>query len=288
MANIGFDRFPLTTEECELLLAFARTSGIDGLSKVLRKDRSVISRMLARIYQKHPVLEKRRGKWVLTPLGQEINLLSRDHLLRQRARLLARSSIVLGSTREFGTRVLAARLNEITSAIPNSVIHIKTFEAGIEEALHSRLIDIGFDCGRPEDPDIAYRLCTHEPIVAVCTPGFLKQNKVAIDAEEFSNLPFLLCERLSLETWMGIPGHSQNLAAVFNDVGATRSACLEGFGWAVLPRYCIQDELNSRRLTVIGPRKSASEHYGVWWRKSDKTAQGLSLKLIEWLKKVNL
>lgn len=78
-------RFPLDSAQLELLLAFEATSGLSELSAALHRDPSVVSRALQKLAGDAPVLTKARGRWLLTPLGRQINQYTRKFLddLRQ-------------------------------------------------------------------------------------------------------------------------------------------------------------------------------------------------------------
>ncbi len=69
-------RFPLTSEQLELLLAFERCGSLRELAEHLGKDQSVVSRQLQRLGEDWPVIHKVRGKWCITPLGTRINQLT--------------------------------------------------------------------------------------------------------------------------------------------------------------------------------------------------------------------
>ncbi len=85
-------RFPLTSEQLELLLAYEQSKSLQDLAGAMAKDSSVISRNLQRLADTAPVLVKVKGRWQLTPLGLQINSNSRTYL-RDLAQILdAKSS----------------------------------------------------------------------------------------------------------------------------------------------------------------------------------------------------
>lgn len=69
-------RFPLNSEQCELLVAFEQAGSLPELSKLVHKDPSALSRNLTALAESG-VLEKRGNRWVLTPLGRQINAWTR-------------------------------------------------------------------------------------------------------------------------------------------------------------------------------------------------------------------
>jgi nicotinamidase-related amidase len=65
-------KFPLTSEQCELLVAFESALSLADLAKAMHKDVSVISRNL-QVLGETGVLQKNGIKWVLTALGRQVN-----------------------------------------------------------------------------------------------------------------------------------------------------------------------------------------------------------------------
>ncbi len=66
-------KFKLTSEQLELLLYFENSLGLNQLAQTMGKDPSVISRNLQRIAENYPVLKKIKGRYELTPFGQQVN-----------------------------------------------------------------------------------------------------------------------------------------------------------------------------------------------------------------------
>lgn len=76
-------RFFLSSDQLELLLAFEESTGLNDLADKMAKDPSVISRNLQRIAENISVIEKVRGRWELTSLGQQTNELTKTYLKTQ-------------------------------------------------------------------------------------------------------------------------------------------------------------------------------------------------------------
>jgi nicotinamidase-related amidase len=69
-------KFPLTSEQLELLIAFEQNGALSKLAEYMGKDQSVVSRQLQKLGEDCPVIEKVSGKWTITPLGMKINELT--------------------------------------------------------------------------------------------------------------------------------------------------------------------------------------------------------------------
>lgn len=74
------ERFALSTEQLELLLSFEKHASLLTLASVLLRDQSVISRNLQKLAETAPVIVKQKGRWQITPLGRQINEVSRKYL----------------------------------------------------------------------------------------------------------------------------------------------------------------------------------------------------------------
>ncbi len=74
------DRFPITSDQMELLLAFESAGNLEVLAGLMAKDPSVVSRNLQRLANELPVLSKAKGRWRISPLGRQLNVISRQYL----------------------------------------------------------------------------------------------------------------------------------------------------------------------------------------------------------------
>jgi len=278
----------LSSDESELLLAFETASSLEKLSKVLSKDISNLSRSLNKIAAKLPVIEKQNNRWQLTELGKRLNQHTRDSIQFQKTLLNQQQFLKIGANREFASRIMGASLKELEELFPKTQLRICAFEQGVEQALADGLVDLGIDCERPFSPDISYRLCTSEEIVAICTPEFKKRHRQEFKNGEFFSLPHLLCDRLYPDKIFKKTDNRLNIRASFNDISTTRASCLESLGWALLPKYTINSEIAEGKLVVIDSPTAGVSNYGVWWLRNRKSVEPLALKLKSWLEKVQL
>ena len=71
--RVSRQRFPLSSDQLELLLAFESCESHQKLSEVMAKDPSVVSRNLQQLAEISPVIIKVKGRWQISPLGCQVN-----------------------------------------------------------------------------------------------------------------------------------------------------------------------------------------------------------------------
>lgn len=253
------------------------------LADLVGRDISVISRQLQKIAQSAPVLEKRQGKWWLSPLGAQINHWARDAAESQKRILSQQGILRIASTREFSARVLSPQLSDFLSGNDGTVVSLLTSERGVEHLLLKGKADIGFDCGRPQDPSVRFKTAKSEAFAVVAAPRFLKLHGVKT-AKQLLPLPHLQYKRATAPQLLQLSFEVPFVLASFDDIASIRAACEAGVGWAVLPVYAVQAELDKRRLQRVPGWKIEPEQFGVWWLRGNKSLDPWVQKALGWLR----
>lgn len=276
--------FHLSSNDAELLVHFESHPSLEKLSLLLGKDSTVISKQLKRISEQGDFLTKVSGRWSLTQTGRDFNRITREYMSAQNLVLEKDIHIRIGSTREFSARILGTSHKELLQALGISSLSFHTFEGGTEEALINGDIDFAMDCGRPYSPEIAFKRVISEPIAAVASKRFSTKLRSVKNYEDLSRHPHVLCTRLHPDRVR--KGHFKELvvATQSNDIATTRSLCLSGIGWALLPVYTIKDELQSGKLKVVQNLVFKGEQFGVWYLRDRQSLKKFYLRLIEWMK----
>ena len=281
-------RFALSSEESELLILFEELQDIKKIAQKIGRDPSGVSRGLKSLSEKFPVLEKRMGRWQMTAIGTEINALNRNFIQAQNSLLRNQSKLCIGTNREFAARVVAPRLAELEKLLQNDRIDVFSYDSGVEQALRNGSIDVGFDCGRPSDPLVSYKLLIREPIAHYCSKKFFKEFRQDIVAGKWSELPHILCERLYPDKIMNLSERSWNIAVHVNDIASARELAQVDKGWALLPNYSVAREVETGWLVRIGTEQYEYEKYGIWWLRERKFLKPTVELLSTWMKELEL
>lgn len=278
----------LNTDELELLLAFETADSLEKLSKALGKDISNISRSLAKIADKAPVVEKQNNRWKMTELGKKLNQHSHDSIFHQNSLFNQTVYLKIGTNREFASRILGPSLKDLYQILPNTLIRICAYENGVEQALLNSLIDIGIDCERPFSPDISFKHCWTEELVPVCSPDFKNKYLKKQKEQSLFEVPHLLCDRLLPSTILKMSENNLNVVASFNDIATTRATCLTGLGWALLPKYSVSSEIEQKKLVTLKFQKIEPSRYGIWWLRNRKKLAPTVITVKSWLDSLKL
>lgn len=279
------NRFPLSSQDCEILLAFEARKSLQSLAESMAKDISVVSRNLKAISERAPVIEKQSGKWMLTPQGIALNRWTREAIYSQSLALNQQRSVKIACTREFAARILLPKIRDLVGEgdVAASVV---SNDKGIEQMLLSGEAEFGFDCGRPMDPLVAYKQVIDEPFVVVAAPKFLTRHKIK-NFEQLQKqdlLKFTRTENVILD----LEVEASRYYGTFNDVGSIRQACVLGYGWAILPMYTIRKEIKDKALKIVPGLDLKPERYGVWWLRDRGSVEPWVNKAKKWLANQNL
>ncbi len=280
--------FKLDAHDCALIAALEERSSLTELSRFLGRDPSVLSRQLNKIVSRFPLAEKTSGKWKLTATGKRVAEWFKKASFEQAALLNKKTLIRLGSTREFSARVIAPQLKEIRRQCDTANFSLYSFEDGVEQQLLNGTIDIGIDCGRPNDPQIVFKRLVPEPLVIVACPEFWQKNSVR-SLEDLQSLPYFWYSRINLERTLEFRESLATPLCSFNDVASLREALVrEDNAWALLPRYTIKRELALNLLSEFSLESSRQESFGIWHLRARSDLKCVVALLEEWLKKQRL
>lgn len=281
--------FPLSTDDALLLLEYDRSHSIADLAETFKRDPSVISRGLKKLSEKLPVLEKVQGKWIVTELGKKFINWTEEAILTQQTILNQKIELKIGSTREFAHRYLIGALE---SLFPKDKyhVHIVTFDSESERLLLNGQVDLVFDCGKPYDPQIAFKRSATEDMSLVVSTKFQKKQKIN-SSNDLSALEHIHYSRNNLAHILQMTSDKLKIGLSLNDIALVRESVMNSEGWAMLPTYTVKKEIETKKLVSIQTDKNwklASYKFGVWWNR-DKAYLAPQVKIAsDWLAKQNL
>jgi len=275
------------SDDLRFLLLFEEVKSPKKIALALNRDESIITRQIQRIVARSPVMEKLNGRWVLTVLGHQVNQWTRSSYEHLDWILKNKAPVRIAAPPEFASRILSPAIPELKKVFRNETVSIVAAAEGIEQLLLDGRIDIGFDCGRPEDPAIRYRLVAEEPFVTVASPAFYNDHRNSLKSA-LSKLPHLKFKRDPAESLMNLGEMVSNVQAVFSDLSCLREACIASLGWAVMPRYAVMRELESGQLKEVPSSKLAHRMYGVWWLRTGQVLSEQVTRATQWLKSQTL
>lgn len=273
------DRFLLSSDECELVLALSDKSSLDELARHFRKDRSVISRSLAKIASKQPVIEKQGSRWALTSKGQHLNRLTRENLLQQQVVLEQSMELTLGVPREFSARVLAPHLDVLLKETQGLQLRVLNHVDSYEDALDERELDVAIASSRLKLVNLASKPLFESPYLMVGSRDLQRRYEAQIKKGQWAKIPHVECGAIVSLQNLKLDPSELNTRASFSDIASARSACVAGLGWAVLPEYAIQEELHAKKLVLLSRKSCGSESFAMWWFR-DRKFLGHSLELL--------
>jgi DNA-binding transcriptional LysR family regulator len=276
-------KFKISSGDCELLEGLERAGSIRELASHLRRDESVISRQVKALAEIFPVLEKRDKRWVLTAAGKRLTQWTRDTAESQSMILASQTTLTVATTREFSAKILIPNIKSLIKK-RDVIFSVLTSDDGIENELLSGRADVGIDCGRPEDPNIKFKIVLPEPYVVTACPDFLGRHDIRVK-ENLLNTPHLRFKRDPAVGLLELKVELPNIAGSFNDLGSVRAACLAGLGWATLPRYTVQNEIAVGALKAIPGWTIQPRSFGVWWRRGQPSLEVWANETISWLGK---
>lgn len=281
--------FALDSDEATLLLEYEKSESIAQVAKAFQRDPSVISRSLKNLAEKLPVLEKAGGKWVVTELGSKFNSWTTEAILSQQNILNQRIQLKIASTREFAGRYLIGSVEELFPS-DKFHIHIVTFDGNSEQLLLNGQVDFVFDCGKPYDPQIAFKRPAVEEMSLVVSKEFKRLHKVK-KAEDLTHLPHTHYSRNNLARLYAMTKDQIKIAISLNDIALVREALQKSLGWGLLPTYTVKKELKDKSLVEVpqsGKWKQSPYQFGLWWNRDKTYLKEHVQKLVSWLESQDL
>lgn len=278
------DDFSLSSDDAKLLLTLKRHTTLEQLSIVYRRDPSVISRRLKEIAAKEAVLIKEEGQWKLTPLGEEFANWAHESIQTQKRIIQKRQLIRIATTREFASLILAPNIAQLID-LTKYRVEIIASDEGVEKALLADKADIGFDCGAPYNPDIAFKSVAPEEMGLVASPAFLKAKGERFYEKDDEYIHFF---RNDMKIFFELTQTNSIPKVTCHDIATARSLALAGLGWSYLPYYTVSNLVKKKKLVYLPHPLIRNLKFGIWWPRQNKRFEDIIAESASWLKGVDL
>lgn len=272
----------------------ARHGSFTQAAAELNLTQSAVSRQIRTLEdQLHVTLfERIRKRVVLSAAGKAllpdvVRLLGQteEMVLRAMAAPGGKDTLTVATLPTFGNRWLMKRLPAFLSEHPGTVLTVASRSEPFD--LMAEDFDIAIHYGQPV---WAHATCTYlcsEIILPVASPELLEKLPVN-DPADFEKAPLLhLTTRPRLwSDWFQANEHEGAGAFQghrFDQFSMIIEAALQGLGYALLPRYLIEDELTSGRLliTLDRPISTANSYYIV--TPEGKAGTAIARQFQDWL-----
>ncbi|MDR5906059.1 LysR substrate-binding domain-containing protein [Franzmannia qiaohouensis] len=266
-----------STTAMQCFEAAARHKSFTRAAEALSLTQSAVSKQVAQLeaHLQHKLFRRVRRSLVLTPegaiyLSDVRKVLAQIEMSTRAIMTYSGNSEVLkvATLPSFGTRWLADRLPGFLAANPRISLE---FHDRVEDFdLEQQNIDVAFFYGHGSWPDLECHKLANEEMVAVAAPVLLATHTPA-SASDLAELPLLhLSTRPDAwHQWFAeqhIGTDRSYHGSRFETFPMLVRTAMAGGGVALVPRFTVDEELDSGRLAVAAPHRlrSASAYYLVY------------------------
>jgi len=252
----------------------ARHGSFTQAAHELNLTQSAVSRQIKDLENQLGVLlfERIRQRILLSDAGRKFlpevrRLLNQteDTMLRAMASAQATSSFSIATLPTFGARWLMPRISDFLDKHPGIALNIAS-RSGVFD-FEEQPFDLAIHYGQPIWAHATCSFLCSEVIVPVASPNLLKAQQPSMP-EELEDQPLLhLATRPKMwAQWFescGLEGKSAYRGHRFEQFSMVISAAVAGLGFALLPLYLIEQELQSGKLVLLfeKPMRTENDYY---------------------------
>ncbi|BCG84608.1 LysR family transcriptional regulator [Mesorhizobium sp. 113-3-9] len=255
---------PVSLDQLRTFVAAADTGSFSAAGRSLGRAQSVVSQTIANLEALLGVkLFERVGRYpVLTVQGTSLivdarRVLTEANMLKARARsmsegLEAELSIVVDVF--FPSPHLTACLASFKHQFPSTPLRLHVEALGaVAQLVLDRVCSLGITGTLPFPPPglMSERLVSEELVTVVAPETPLARVRGPVTLRELaSETQLILTDRSQLTAGVEYGVQNKNVWRL-GDLGAKHALLLAGLGWGHMPRWIVQDDLESGRLTQI-------------------------------------
>ncbi|WP_457579121.1 LysR family transcriptional regulator [Ensifer adhaerens] len=272
----------------------ARHGSFTQAAAELNLTQSAVSRQIKDLENQVGVLlfERVRQRVILSDAGQKFlpevrRLLNQTEELMVRAMASARadSTLSIASLPTFGSRWLVPRLPDFLKRHPDTVINIASRSAPFD--FEEQNFDLAIHYGQPVWARATCSYLCSEIIVPAASPAMLATHPVA-SPEDIVTGPMLhLATRPKLwAQWFeanDMDGRGAYRGNRFDQFSMVIEAATAGLGFALLPRYLIEQEIGAGTLQIVLDRPMQTENSYYLAVPEGKLENPISLAFREWI-----
>lgn len=252
----------------------ARHGSFTQAAHELNLTQSAVSRQIKDLENQLGVLlfERIRQRILLSDAGRKFlpevrRLLNQteDTMLRAMASAQSTSSFSIATLPTFGARWLMPRISDFLDKHPGIALNIAS-RSGVFD-FEEQPFDLAIHYGQPIWAHATCSFLCSEVIVPVASPSLLKTQHPSM-ADELEDQPLLhLATRPKMwAQWFescGLEGKSAYRGHRFEQFSMVISAAVAGLGFALLPLYLIEQELQSGKLVLLfeKPMRTENDYY---------------------------
>lgn len=257
------------------LEAFERLGSVTAAAAELSLTQGAVSRQLLALEEQigEPVFRREKKRLFLTQAGSEYTREIREALGQissATVKLKANPSgggLSLAILPAFGMRWIAPRLSDFANRHPEVTVNLGTRLVPFD--FQHEPFDAAIHYGRADWPEAEHMMLMSEIVVAVGSPSFLRDAKIASTQDVFDHpLMHLQTRPDAWRQWAASRGIEvgPTSGVVFDQFATMIQAVVHGLGLGLLPQFLVESELASGQLqlAVAGKTKGLGAYYLVW------------------------
>lgn len=272
----------------------ARHGSFTQAAAELNLTQSAVSRQIKDLENQLGVLlfERVRQRVILSDSGQKFlpevrRLLNQTEELMVRAMASARadSTLSIASLPTFGSRWLVPRLPDFLKRYPDTVINIASRSAPFD--FEEQNFDLAIHYGQPVWARATCSYLCSEIIVPAASPALLADHPIATPEDLVAGPLLHLATRPKLwAQWFeanDMDGRGAYRGNRFDQFSMVIEAATAGLGFALLPRYLIEQEIAAGTLRIVLDRPMQTENSYYLAVPEGKLENPISLAFREWI-----
>lgn len=269
------ENFSVSSEDCMILLACAKSSSLREAARLLNRDPAGLQRRVAELARRDGLFEKRINRWAPTKKGQRLISWTYQSARSQRLVLTQDSAFRIATLPWIGDFIVRSqsRWFENTAPEKSQRFCLLTDRQDLEFDLLDGKVDCAIACHPPKNPSLRHRRLGPEDWV-ICVPmswvaEFNSTSRAKI-VSQLSIRPLILHTQISpQELFSEIDSTCIHLQV--DTLALVRAAIESGAGWGVLPKIYVQ-AADAHRIKVL-PLAAQRGFISLWWRREATPAE---------------